>query len=188
MSQSLKQLWKHSSSLIILGKSAEATKINNFNYKVRHAKEIHRRKCHFVFLFVFALIMDVFGQGSSVGATFKGIVPGGSCISGRSGRTKWPNGRLAQILSQIWHRWFQIQVNYQNMFEAFVHFQPRPQRQYQPVSELSAYMCWRLMFPLFSWTIKNRNWLTSCLFQWYFAANNCNQRDIRRARCFALQK
>ncbi|XP_031623758.1 nucleoside diphosphate-linked moiety X motif 19-like [Contarinia nasturtii] len=34
MSQSLKQLWKHSSSLIILGKNAEAAKINNFNYKV----------------------------------------------------------------------------------------------------------------------------------------------------------
>lgn len=34
MSQALKQLWKHSSTLIILSKNPTSTKINNFNYKV----------------------------------------------------------------------------------------------------------------------------------------------------------
>lgn len=34
MSQALKQLWKHSSSLIIVGKNVESTKLKKFNYKV----------------------------------------------------------------------------------------------------------------------------------------------------------
>lgn len=53
MSQSLKQLWKHSSSLIILGKSAEATKLsNNFNYKV---SDTHNRLQNVISLSVFFL-------------------------------------------------------------------------------------------------------------------------------------
>lgn len=44
MSQSLKKLWKQSSSLIILGKNAEATKPNRFNYKVRETFQFEHGK------------------------------------------------------------------------------------------------------------------------------------------------
>lgn len=57
MSQSLKKLWKQSSSLIILGKNAEATKSNRFNYKVRETFQFEHRKI--IEKFISLLLMKI---------------------------------------------------------------------------------------------------------------------------------
>lgn len=81
MSQPLKQLWKHSSSLIILGKNAEAIKPNRFNYKVREftwisAKQINSVQITSVnWLFFFKVfVMERPAKGSYPGAI---VFPGG---------------------------------------------------------------------------------------------------------------
>lgn len=95
MSQTLKQLWKHSSSLIILSKNPTSTKINNFNYKVSVLLKMKNET-------KINLNFGVFDfKGAGFEAAIKWLIPRGNSIPGRCNGTCRSNQRLVGTLSEI---------------------------------------------------------------------------------------
>lgn len=116
MSQTLKQLWKNSSSLIILGRSND-TKLNNFNYKVKEQQFPSNIWTRLTKMFCF--------PGFNFGTSIKIVVSRWDCVSRWRMRTSWSIWGLVEILQKVWCWWCQIQVNYQIMHEPFLHFQAK---------------------------------------------------------------
>lgn len=114
MSQTLKRLWKNSSSLIILGRGND-TKLNNNNYRV---------KFQHIPTNIWIWLTNMF-PGFNVGTSIKIVLSRCDCVSRWRMRTSGSSWRLVEILQTVWYWWCQIQVNYQIMHEPIFYFQTK---------------------------------------------------------------
>lgn len=124
MSQSLKQLWKQSASLIILGKNPGASKVcnANTNYKVStcDCNWTHWSRAKWN-NFWFNTLM----KGFSIGTSIEIIVSGSGCIPRRCHRARRSRWRLAPVVPQIRRRRQQIEFAVDKLPKSFVHFSPK---------------------------------------------------------------
>lgn len=126
MSQSLKQLWKNSASLIILGKNPSAAKVcnANANYKVspNDCRIESVRQIEFKLLIDYFFIRCI---GISAGTTIEIIVSGSRCIPWRCHRACRPCRRMASIVSKVRRRRQQIEFDLKKLPKTFVYFPTR---------------------------------------------------------------